>query len=87
MLPEPSFTKPTKTSTTVMCPRQQLLHLCQDESRLVFEDDVEEAKEVEEEPEELEDEDLQATSRSIGYQSAHVLICFNLLFAPVQRLP
>lgn len=30
----------------------------QDESRLVFEDDVEEPEEVEEEPEELDDEEL-----------------------------
>lgn len=39
-------------------------HVYQDESRLVFEDDVEEPEEVEEEPEELDDEELQETSAS-----------------------
>ena len=53
-------------------------HVYQDESRLVFEDDVEEPEEVEEEPEELDDEELQETSAS--EINLHIY-SLNLLFA------
>ena len=48
----------------------------QDESRLVFEDDVEEPEEVEEEPDELDDEDRQAASASEHSSADNVLNLF-----------